>query len=131
MESSRFTWAAASLALLGCVVAFVAPIALDARPGPRGSITLSALVGAVFAAKNVLDLRARGYPRFAAAVMATGLGTWLIVAPLQYQNVSDPLTALVQFGGMLLAAFSAYTALVALELYLGDVDLPEEDWRYL
>lgn len=132
MRPSRFTTAAVALALLGCVVAFAAPLALGARPGPRGSIALSALVGAVFAGKNAADLRERGYPRFAAATMATALGAWLIVAPLQYENVADPLIALVQFGGMLLAAFSAYTALVALELFLDDGDGDEDgEWQYL
>ena len=47
------------------------------------------------------------------------LGLWLIVAPLQYQSVGAPLTALAQFGGMCLAAFSAYTALVAVEGFFG------------
>lgn len=131
MRASRFTTAAVALALLGCLVAFAAPVALYARPGPRGSIALSALVGAVFAGKNAADLRERGHPRFAAATMATALGAWLIVAPLQYERLADPLIAFVQFGGMLLAAFSAYTALVALELYLGDADIPEEEWHYL
>lgn len=132
MHASRFTTAAVVLVLLGCLVAFLGPLVLGARPGPRGSITLSALVAAVFAAKNADTLRRRQRPRLAAAVMATLLGLWLIVAPLQYEGVADPLTAVTQFGGMLVAAFSAYTALVALEGYLGDVDAvsTEEDWSY-
>ena len=130
MQASRFTTAAAVVALLGCVVAFVGPLALNAGPGIRGSVTLSAVVGAVFAGKNFQTIRSRGRPRFAAGVMATAVGVWLIVAPLQYDGVGAPLTALTQFGGMCLAAFSAYTALVALEFYWGDADVvqdPEAD----
>ena len=120
MEASRFTVASAVLALIGCVVAFVGPLVLGANPGIRGSVTLSAVVGAVFAGKNALTIRDRERPRFAAAVLATAVGTWLIIAPLQYEDVSAPLIATTQFAGMLLAAFSAYTALVAVEWYLGD-----------
>lgn len=130
MRDSRFTTAALVLALIGCVVAFVGPLALDANPGARGSITLSAVVAAVFAGKNWLDFRDRAIPRFAAAVMATALGAWLIVAPLRYESVADPLIATAQFGGMLVAAFSAYTALVALEAFLGD-GAAGEDGPYL
>jgi len=119
MEASRFTVAAAVVALLGCLVAFVGPLALGAGPGIRGSVTLSAVVGAIFAGKNAQTIRERGVPSFAAGVMATVLGLWLIVAPLQYASVGAPLTALTQFGGMCLAAFSAYTALVAVEAFFG------------
>ncbi|MFC6975398.1 hypothetical protein ACFQL1_13255 [Halomicroarcula sp. GCM10025709] len=62
--------------------------------------------------------------------MATMLGLWLIVAPLQYEGVEPALTATTQFGGMCLAAFSAYTALVAIEGYLGESDAPEDDTGY-
>lgn len=120
MDTNRFTVASAVLALAGCLVAFVGALAPDAGPGIRGSVTHSAFVGAVFAGKNALTIRDRGRPRFAAAVLATAIGTWLIVAPLQYDGVGAPLTATTQFAGMLLAAFSAYTALVAIEWYLGD-----------
>ena len=72
-------------------------------------------LGAVFAGKNVLTIRERAVPSFAAGVMATVLDLWLIVAPLQYESVGPALTAVTQFGGMCLAAFSAYTALVAVE----------------
>lgn len=130
MQASRFTAAAAAVALLGCLVAFVAPLALGAGPGIRGSVTLSAVVGAIFAAKNAQTIRDRGRPRFAAGVMATALGAWLIVAPLQYQDVNAALTATTQFGGMCLAAFSAYTALVAIEGYMGDTDTPGDDTGY-
>ena len=119
MEVSRFTVASAIVALLGCLIAFVGPLALNAQPGIRGSVTLSAVVGAVFAGKNALTIRERGVPSFAAGVMATVLGLWLIIAPLQYESVGAPLTALTQFGGMCLAAFSAYTALVAVEGFFG------------
>lgn len=122
MDASRFTRAATVVALLGCLIAFVGPLALGAQPGARGSITLSAIVAAVFAVQNAQSVRDRGRPRFAAAVMATVLGTWLILAPLQYDAVGAPLTAVTQFGGMLVAAFSAYTALVAVERYLGDAE---------
>ncbi|MFC6756353.1 MULTISPECIES: hypothetical protein [Haloarcula] len=115
MDASRFTVASGVVALVGCLIAFVAPLALDAQPGIRGSVTLSAVVGAVFAGKNFLTIREHGRPSFAAGMMATVLGLWLIVAPLQYDIVGAPLTALTQFGGMCLAAFSAYTALVAVE----------------
>jgi hypothetical protein len=120
METDRFTNGAIALTLIGCLVAFVGPLALDVQPGVRGSVTLSAVVGAVFAGKNALTVRERGRPELAAGVMATVLGLWLIIAPLQYQSVGAPLTAVTQFGGMLLAAFSAYAALVAVEWYLGD-----------
>jgi len=122
MEPSRFTVASGAVALLGCLVAFVGPLALGAEPGIRGSVTLSAVVGAVFAGKNMLTIRSLGAPSFAAGVMATVLGLWLIVAPLQYAAVEAALIAVVQFGGMCLAAFSAYTALVAVEGFLGAGD---------
>jgi len=125
--SSRFTVASGVVALLGCLIAFVGPLALGASPGIRGSVTLSAVVGAVFAGKNMLTIRQRGYPSFAAGVMATVLGLWLIVAPLQYESVAAPLTALTQFGGKCLAAFSAYTALVAVERFFGSESADEED----
>ena len=127
MDVSRFTVASAVVALLGCLIAFVAPLALGAQPGIRGSVTLSAVVGAVFAGKNFLTIRERGVPSFAAGVMATVLGLWLIVAPLQYETVGAPLTALTQFGGMCLAAFSAYTALVAVEGFFGAGDTGGDD----
>ena len=127
MHVSRFTVASAVVALLGCLVAFVAPLALGAQPGIRGSVTLSAVVGAVFAGKNFLTIRERGVPSFAAGVMATVLGLWLIVAPLQYDTVGAPLTALTQFGGMCLAAFSAYTALVAVEGFFGASEAGDGD----
>ncbi|WP_276270754.1 hypothetical protein [Haloarcula litorea] len=130
MEASRFTRAAAVVALLGCLVTFVGPLALGAAPGVRGSVTLSAVVGAVFAGKNVLTVRERGRPRLAAGVMATVLGLWLVVAPLQYESVGAALTAVTQFGGMCLAAFSAYTALVAVEYYLGERDVLTDDTGY-
>jgi len=107
MTPSRFTVASAVVALLGCLIAFVGPLALGAGPGIRGSVTLSAVVGAVFAGKNFLTIRRVNRPSLAAGVMATVLGLWLIVA-------------VTQFGGMCLAAFSAYTALVAVEGYLDD-----------
>ncbi|WP_262175154.1 hypothetical protein [Haloarcula laminariae] len=119
MDASRFTVASAVVALLGCLVAFVAPLALGAQPGIRGSVTLSAVVGAVFAGKNFQTIRERGVPSLAAGTMATVLGLWLIVAPLQYETVGAPLTAVTQFGGMCLAAFSAYSALVAVERVFG------------
>jgi len=127
MEATRFTVASGVVALLGCLVAFVGPLALEAGPGIRGSVTLSAVVGAVFAGKNFLTIRERGVPSFAAGVMATVLGLWLIVAPLQYNSVGAPLTALTQFGGMCLAAFSAYTALVAVEGFFGAGDTTDGD----
>ena len=127
MTPSRFTVASAAVALLGCLVAFVGPLALGADPGIRGSVTLSAVVGAVFAGKNALTVRERGAPSFAAGVMATVLGLWLIVAPLQYESVGPALTAVTQFGGMCLAAFSAYTALVAVELFFGNRTDGDED----
>lgn len=127
MQASRFTKASAVVALLGCAVAFVGPLALGAGPGIRGSVTLSAVVGAVFAGKNFLTIRERGRPRFAAGVMATAVGLWLIIAPLQYQSVEPALTAVTQFGGMCLAVFSAYTGLVALEFYWGDPDVVTDD----
>jgi len=120
MTPSRFTVASAVVALLGCLIAFVGPLALGAGPGIRGSVTLSAVVGAVFAGKNFLTIRRVNRPSLAAGVMATVLGLWLIVAPLQYESVVPALTAVTQFGGMCLAAFSAYTALVAVEGYLDD-----------
>jgi len=131
MGATRFTVASGVVALLGCAVAFVGPLALNAQPGIRGSVTLSAVVGAVFAGKNFLTIRDRGVPSFAAGVMATVLGLWLIVAPLQYETVGAPLTALTQFGGMCLAAFSAYTALVAVEGFFGagEAGEAEEDER--
>ncbi len=127
MDASRFTVASAVVALLGCLIAFVAPLALNAQPGIRGSVTLSAVVGAVFAGKNFTTIRERGVPSFAAGMMATVLGLWLIVAPLQYDIVGAPLTALTQFGGMCLAAFSAYTALVAVEGFFGASEAGGED----
>jgi len=130
MQASRFTWAAVVVSVLGCVVAFVGPLALGAGPGFRGSITLSAVVGAVFAGKNLQTVRDRGHPRFAAAVLATAIGTWLILAPLQYEAVGGALTAVTQFGGMCLAAFSAYTALVAVEYYLGEADVEADETGY-
>jgi len=113
MDADRFTTAAAVVALLGCPLAVVAPFTLNAAPGPRGGIAFSGLVGAVFAGYNLYAIVTEGRPQFAAAVMAAAFGTWLILAPLQY-TVAAPLTATAQFAGMLLAAFSGFTALEAL-----------------
>jgi hypothetical protein len=113
MDADRFTTAAAVVALLGCPLAAVAPFTLNAAPGPRGGIAFSGLVGAVFAGYNLYAIVTEGRPQFAAAVMATAFGTWLILAPLQY-TVAAPLTATTQFAGMLLAAFSGFTALEVL-----------------
>jgi hypothetical protein len=104
-SATRFTTAAATLALLACPLAFVAPLLLGAPAGPRGSVALSALVGGVFAGYDLVTVRREGRPRFAAAV---------ILAPLQYE-VGTAMTATTQFAGMVLASFSGYAALEAIE----------------
>ncbi|PSP86330.1 hypothetical protein BRC83_01330 [Halobacteriales archaeon QS_1_68_17] len=113
-SATRFTTAAATLALLACPLAFVAPLLLGAPAGPRGSVALSALVGGVFAGYDLVTVRREGRPRFAAAVMAAVFGGWLILAPLQYE-VGTAMTATTQFAGMVLASFSGYAALEAIE----------------
>ena len=114
MRASRFTLAAAVLALLACPLAIIAPFALNVPPGPRGGISLSGLVGGIFAGYNVYAVWRSGRPHFAAAVMATVFGVWLILAPLQY-DVDAPMIATTQFAGMVLASFGGFSALEAVQ----------------
>lgn len=115
MQGRRFTQASVALALVGCAVALVGALAFLAPSTTQASLAFAALLGTAFAAKNAHTVARRGYPRFAAATVAAMVGAWLVVAPLRYTGVSDAMTGTVQAGGGLLAAFSGYTALLAIE----------------
>jgi hypothetical protein len=129
---SRFSTAAAALALVGCLVAAVGPLVFDATVALRGSVVGSAVVGGIFAGYNLYAVRASGQPRLAAGVLTTLLGLWLIAAPLVYV-AGDALTAVVQSGGSLVAAFGGYTAGESVELIARGTPLarnvprPDED----
>ena len=78
----------------------------------------------MFAGYNVYSVRAYGQPRLAAGVMTAIFGGWFVAAPLVY-TVGDVLTALVQTGGALTAAFGGYIAIEAVELLVRGTPMAE------
>jgi hypothetical protein len=104
---SRFLQASAVVGLLGCVLATVTPLAVDASTAFTGSIVTSGLLGIVFAARNALLFRRRGRVSLPAAVLTTIFGGWFMLAPLLYSPGFLP-TAGVQLAGTLVATFGTY-----------------------
>lgn len=115
MAPSRFTSVVCAVALVGCLLVAAAPLVLGAPAAFRGSVVASAVLGAVFASYNVYSVLSYGQPRLAAGFVTAVFGLWFVGAPLVY-TVGDLLTAVVQTGGSLTAAFGGYAAVEALEL---------------
>ncbi len=122
MYASRFTAAAAVVAVLAPLAAIAGSLVLGVPVAFRGSVGVSAAVLLVFTAHNLASIRSTGSQSFASAVVATVFGIWLAYAPLVY-DAGFLATALTQLAGMLTAAFSAHTALDALAAMAGG--LPE------
>ncbi len=110
---SSFLLASAVIALLGCVLATVTPLATGASAAFTGSIVTSGVLGVVFAARNLQLLRGHGRVSLPAATLTLIFGGWFMLAPLLY----DPgflATAGVQFAGTLIATFGAYVVVTGL-----------------
>jgi hypothetical protein len=121
---SRFTTGVCVVAIVGCLLVASAPLVLGAPAAFRGSVVASGLLGVVFAGYNAYSVRAYGQPRLAADVMTAIFGGWFVAAPLVY-TVGDVLTALVQTGGALTAAFGRYIAIEAVELLVRGTPMAE------
>jgi len=124
MTSSRFTTGVCVVAVLGCLLVASAPLVLGASAAFRGSVVASGLLGVVFAGYNAYSVRAYGQPRLAAGVMTAIFGGWFVAAPLVY-TVGSVLTAVVQTGGALTAAFGGYAAIEAVELLVRGTPMAE------
>jgi len=124
MTRSRFTSAVCVVALVGCLLVTGAPLALGAPAAFRGSVVATGLLGTVFAIYNTYSVLSYGQPRLAAGFMTTVFGLWFVGAPLVY-TVSDVLTAAIQTGGALTAAFGGYAAVEALELLVRGTPLAD------
>jgi hypothetical protein len=124
VSPSRFTTGVCVVAIVGCLLVAGAPLVLGAPAAFRGSVVASALLGAVFAGYNAYSVRTYGQPRLAAGVMTAVFGLWFVASPLVY-TVGGVLTALVQTGGALTAAFGGYAAIEALELLVRGTPLAE------
>ena len=124
MNPSRFTSAVCVVAIVGCLLVAGAPLLFGAPAAFRGSVVDSALLGTVFAGYNAYSVRTYGQPRLAAGVMTAIFGLWFVGAPLVY-TVGDLLTAVVQTGGSLTAAFGGYAAVEAIELLVRRTPLAE------
>jgi uncharacterized membrane protein len=121
---SRFTTGVCVIAIVGCLLVASAPLVLGAPAAFRGSVVASGLLGVVFAGYNAYSVRAYGQPRLAAGVMTAIFGGWFVAAPLVY-TVGSVLTAVVQTGGALTAAFGGYAAIEAVELLVRGTPMAE------
>lgn len=124
VSPSRFTTGVCVVAVLGCLLVAGAPLVLGAPAAFRGSVVVSGLLGTVFASYNTYSIRAYGQPRLAAGVMTAVFGGWFVAAPLVY-TVGSVLTATVQTGGALTAAFGGYAAIEAVELLVRGTPMAE------
>jgi hypothetical protein len=124
MAPSRFTSAVCLVAIVGCLIVVVGPLLLGAPAAFRGSVVASALFGAVFAGYSAYSMRTYGQPRLAAGFITAVFGLWFVGAPLVY-TVPDVLTAVVQTGGSLTAAFGGYATVEALEILFRGTPLVE------
>lgn len=113
-----FPTAAATVAVVGCLLAAVAAVAGSPTAAFRGSVTASAAVGLIFAVGHLRGVRAEG-PRLPGALVTAVFGFWFMAAPLLYDDVGFVATAGVQFAGLLTAAFAGYNALAAIEELAG------------
>jgi hypothetical protein len=109
-----FQSAAGWLAAIGCLAATVAvPLATDVTAF-RGSIATSGLVALVFAVQNLRLLVTTNRPHLPPAAITTVFGLWFVAAPLLYTEPGLLPTAILQFCGLLVAAFAGYLTLEAL-----------------
>ncbi len=104
------------------VVAGLGAVLGWASVGFAGSMIVSALVAEVFAGHNLREHRTTGDPRLAASVLTALFGAWFIYAPLAYAP-NALATALVQTGGMTMAAFGAYAGLDVIERLAADTPM--------
>lgn len=119
--TDRFVLGAAVVAVLAPVLTLVSPY-LGASPTAfRGSVVATSLVAIVFAVQHLRRVRATGGPRLAPATIVAVFGLWYVLAPILYgtDEIAFAPTAGVHFGGLLLAAFGAYSAIEALDRSLG------------
>ncbi|MFB6146475.1 MAG: hypothetical protein ABEJ08_02185 [Halobacteriaceae archaeon] len=112
-DLTQFDRASTVLALAGPVVAVAGVLGFEATAAFRGSVAGSAVVALVFAGYGASGVLRGDENRPAAATVAAVFGVWLVSAPLLY-GASGAVVGAVQTGGLLLAAFEGYLALVAL-----------------
>lgn len=98
----------------GVLIGILTPIVAGTGSAFRGSIVASGLVGLVFALQHLRRFRWDSQPHLPEAAVTTVFGGWFIVAPLLY-SVGFVAIAGVQFAGLLVASFSGYLALAAID----------------
>lgn len=111
---TQFGRVASVLAAVGALLAVAVPFVLG---GPRPflrSVVGSGVLALVFAADNAVWVAWFEEPRFAPGILAAAIGAWLVAAPLVY-GTTGTIVGGVQAAGALVAAFSAYTVLEAVE----------------
>ena len=98
----------AGMCVLACAVAAITPVAVGASQAFTGSVTVSGILGLVFAGRNIQLLRARGEPSLPPAVLTTIFGGWFMLAPLLYTDTGFLATAGTQLAGTIIATFGLY-----------------------
>lgn len=111
--SPTFLSLSAGVCVFGCAAAVVIPVAVGASVAFTGSISLSGLLGLVFAARNVQLLRESGEPSLPPAVLTTVFGGWFMLAPLVYSEVGFLATAGTQLAGTVMSTFGLYLVVAA------------------
>jgi len=107
-QPSRFILASAAACVVACAAVAVLPPLLGSSAAFTGSVSSSAVLGVVFAARNLQLLRAAGTPSLPPAVLTTIFGGWFMLAPLLYPDVGVLPTAGTQLGGTVIATFGLY-----------------------
>ena len=102
-----FLLGSAVVALAGCLLATITPLAVSAPTALVGSVGSSGLLGIVFAAQNLRLFRRDGIVALAPAALTTTFGVWSMAAPLLY-SVGFVATAGTQLAGLLTAVFATY-----------------------
>ena len=113
-QPSRFVLASAAVCVVACAAVAVLPPLLGSSSAFTGSVGSSAVLGLVFAARNLQLLRAAGTPSLPPAVLTTIFGGWFMLAPLLYPDVGFLPTAGTQLGGTVIATFGLYVTVAGI-----------------
>ena len=100
--------------VVACAGVAVLPLATGTSDAFAGSIGSSAILGLIFAARNLQLLRAAGSPSLPPAVLTTTFGGWFMLAPLLYPDVGLLPTAGTQLGGTVMATFGLYVTVAGI-----------------
>jgi len=112
-RDERFLLGSAVVALTGCLLATITPLAVGAPTAFVGSVVSSGLLGIVFAAQNLRLFRRDRAVALAPAVLTTTFGVWFMTAPLLY-SVGFVATAGTQSAGLLTTVFATYMTVTRL-----------------